>query len=51
MKKQYINPEIEVIKINTTHLLEGSPKGVSDETPKEWGSRQGRDFWDDDEDF
>ena len=49
MKKQYINPEIEVVKINTMQMLAGSPKDISDETPKEWGARQGG-FWDDDDD-
>lgn len=45
MKKTYINPELEIIKISSkAQMLAGSAKGVSDETPSEWGSREFDDF-------
>ena len=40
MKKAYINPAMEIVKISTQQMLAGSPKGISDETPKEWGARK-----------
>lgn len=40
MKKTYIQPSLEEVKINALALLAGSPKGVSDETPTEWGAHE-----------
>ena len=31
MKKEYINPTLEVIKIEVHHLMAGSPNGTHDE--------------------
>lgn len=39
MKKTYIIPEMEIVKLNAyNQLLAGSSKGISSETPKEWGA-------------
>lgn len=46
-KKLYINPEIEVIKIQSTiHLMAGSEVGAHNEEPDEYGSHflEGDDF-------
>ena len=59
MKKTYMTPDTQVIKIAIDqHLLTGSPDGNSMVNPKEppqapggFDSRQGRGFWDDEEDF
>ena len=49
MKKTYINPKLEIVKIaSKTQMLAGSAKGVSDETPSEWGSRE-FDFFDEEQ--
>ncbi len=49
MKKTYINPETVIVNIACqTQILTGSSKGISNETPTEWGSR-GSDLWDDEE--
>lgn len=48
MKKIYINPSIEVIKIETHNFIAGSID-VTNETPvaaENAESRQGRDFFD-----
>ena len=39
MKKTYINPELEVIKIATRQILAASPGDAHDEEPEEYGSR------------
>jgi len=45
MKKKYINPELEVVKLNAKYqLMAGSIQSISDETPSEWGSREFDDF-------
>lgn len=59
MKKTYMTPDTQVIKIAIDqHLLTGSPDGNSmvnpEETPQApegFDSRQGRGFWDDEEDY
>ena len=39
MKKTYIIPEMEVVKLKAyNQLLAGSPKGISSETPSEWAA-------------
>ena len=38
MKKKYIQPSIEVVKIQTTGMLASSPMGASNDTPTEWGA-------------
>ena len=38
MKKKYIQPSIEVVKIQTMGMLASSPMDVSNETPTEWGA-------------
>ena len=49
MKKTYINPETVIVNIACqTQILTGSSKGISNETPTEWGSR-GSDLWDDED--
>lgn len=49
MKKTYINPEIVIVNIvSQAQMLAGSAKGISNETPTEWGSR-GSDGWDDED--
>ena len=43
MKKTYINPELEIVKIvSHVQLLAGSTENVDlvDETPTEWGARE-----------
>ena len=40
MKKTYMQPSLVEIKLNALSLLAGSDKGVSDETPKEWGAHE-----------
>ena len=39
MKKTYINPQLEVIKIQTTQMLAGSPGEAHEEVPEEYGGR------------
>ena len=39
MKKTYINPQLEVIKIQTTQMLAGSPGEAHEEVPEEYGAR------------
>ena len=63
MKKQYINPEIEVVKITTMQMLAGSPTpefddtnntgtgGLTPEDPDDGPAMGRRGFWDDEEDF
>ena len=47
MKKTYINPTLEVIKIGVQPLLAGSEIGLSNGNPSEWGSREfDDDFFD-----
>ncbi len=49
MKKTYINPEMEIIKIaSQMQMLAGSLKEVSEETPGEWGAREDGFTFDDD---
>ncbi len=52
MKKTYINPKLEIVKIaSKAQMLAGSvAQSVSDETPGEWGSREFVDMDDMDED-
>jgi len=45
MKKTYIQPSLEEVKLNIPNLLAGSPKSVSEETPQEWGSREDEFDW------
>ena len=52
MKKIYIQPEMEVVKIAiSSHLLEASGTGIKGDAPEdaEGLSRQGR-FWDEEDD-
>ena len=63
MKKQYMNQEITIVKIQTIQMIASSPLYISGETPQQTDftgttpdtgenlSREGRGFWDDDEDF
>lgn len=55
MKKRYEMPEIQVVKINTTTLLAGSPDAYVDPSqsvnPGEVESRRGCHDWDDEDDF
>lgn len=57
MKKKYINPTMEVIKLQTKQqMLSGSPavtdKPASKDVNGDYNdSRQGRGFWDDEEDY
>ena len=45
MKKTYIQPSIEEVKLNKPVLLAGSDKGISEETPKEWGAHEDEYDW------
>ena len=47
MKKTYINPELQVIKIATQQMLADSTLGTKSGEPSQWGSRE-LDFADDD---
>ena len=39
MKKTYIIPEMEIVKLKAyNQLLAGSSQGVSNETPSEWAA-------------
>ena len=42
MKKQYINPEMEIVKLNAKYqLMAGSEiKSILDEEPGEYGARE-----------
>ena len=40
MKKTYINPEMEIVKIQTTQMLAGSPGDAHEEVPEEYGVRE-----------
>lgn len=57
MKKIYLKPETVTMKIATSMILSGSNPDATydpDATPVNPGSvesRQGRGFWDDEEDF
>lgn len=53
MKRTYINPTIEIVKVESHQIMAGSPYNLHDtkEDPTTADSRQGRGFWDDDEDF
>lgn len=48
MKKQYIKPSFMVVKMDAVNILAGSIEGGGN-TNQDL-SRQGRGFWDDDED-
>lgn len=48
MKKTYINPEMEIVKIETNQMLAGSDVNTSNSEPTKWGSR-GYDWNEDDE--
>ena len=39
MKKIYNIPQLEVIKIQTTQMLAGSPGEAHEEVPEEYGAR------------
>lgn len=45
MKKTYIKPSMEEVKLHTPALLAGSLKDVSEETPSEWGAREDEFDW------
>ena len=45
MKKTYINPEMEIVKIQTLQMLAASAKEISDEVPGEWGAREDDIEW------
>ena len=60
MKKTYINPEIEIVKVTTCNMIATSiPDAVTEtkldpnappiDDPSGMESRQGRGFWDDEE--
>lgn len=51
MKKQYIKPTVNTLLIEIQPMLAGSDleKGGNDNTY--WGSRQGRNTWDDEEEY
>ena len=60
MKKVYINPTIEIVKVTTCNMIATSiqdavtetkldPNAPSINDPSEMESRQGRGFWDDEE--
>ncbi len=53
MKKVYINPTIEIVKVESHQIMAGSPYNLnnSKQNPAEADSRQGRGFWDDEEDY
>ena len=54
MKKLYIKPTVNTVLIEIQPMLAGSetPESVNpDETPQEYGSRQGRGFWDDEDKY
>ncbi len=57
MKKEYKTPEVQVVNIKTeAHLLAGSDthtESTSVETQNggSFGSRQDRNFWDDEEEY
>ena len=40
MKKTYIIPEMEIVKIQTTQMLAGSPGEAYEEVPEEYGVRE-----------
>ena len=41
MKKEYINPEMEIVKLNAKYqLMAGSDLGGHDEVPEEYGARE-----------
>lgn len=47
--KKYIKPNTVIFEVELQAMMAGSdtPESVNpDETPQEYGSRQGRDFWD-----
>ena len=49
MKKTYINPKMEIIKIaSQMQMLAGSLKEVSEETPGEWGAHEDNFTFDED---
>lgn len=55
MKKTYIEPKMQEIRLNTSNIICASNLGIAGETTtgadiKEADSREGR-FFDDDEDF
>jgi len=42
MKKTYINPEMEIVKLNAQYqLMAGSEVSAHDEEPEEYGAREG----------
>lgn len=55
MKKEYINPEIQIVKIETLQMIAGSGDGPQalggEETNQESDLLSRRGFWDDDEDY
>lgn len=51
MKKKYINPEINIVKLQTQQILAGSELNLNSGNATEWGARQGGGFFDDEEDF
>lgn len=57
MKKEYKTPEVQVVNIKTeAHLLAGSDTynqstSVGTQDGGSFGSRQGRNFWDDEEEY
>ena len=63
MKKQYMNPEITIVKIQTIQMIASSPLDTSGATPQQADfteytpdtdgnlSRGGRGFWDDEDEY
>ena len=54
MKKEYINPTIEIIKVETMQMIAESvivEKGEGNIDPNLAGSREGRGFWDDEDEY
>jgi len=52
--KKYIKPNTEIFEVELQAMMSGSttPESVNqDETPQEYGSRQGRGYWDDEEEY
>lgn len=55
MKKTYINPTIQIVKIQTVQMLASSEqvglRGDYNSGTVTIASREGRGFWDDDEEY
>ncbi len=53
MKKAYINPTIEIVKVESHQIMAGSPYTLNEEKkdPTTADSRQGRGYWDEEEEY